>query len=168
MPDVSVQDLGPFAGHSPEQQRPLGSYAILIGAFSTAAAGFGVWLRSSDRSLPETVGVGDLLLITVATHKTTRLLGRDRVTSIIRAPFTRFQDDAGPGEVDEAARGDGLRRAIGELIICPYCLGMWAAAGFTAGLIAAPRPTRWIATAFTTVAGADTLQIAYAKAESTL
>jgi hypothetical protein len=168
MPEVSVQELGPFGGHSPDQERPLGSYGILIGAFSAATAGFGVWLRSTDRSLPETVGVADLLLIMVATQKATRLLGRDRVTSVIRAPFTRFQDDAGPGEVDEAARGHGLRRAIGELIICPYCLSMWAAAGFTAGLIAAPRATRWIATAFTTVAGADVLQIAYAKAESTL
>jgi hypothetical protein len=45
---------------------------------------------------------------------------------------------------------------------------MWVAAGFTAGLIVAPRATRWIATAFTIVAGADVLQIAYAKAESTL
>ncbi|MFZ0388341.1 MAG: DUF1360 domain-containing protein [Solirubrobacteraceae bacterium] len=168
MPGVPVQEIGPFAEHSPEQERPLGSYAILIGAFSTATAGFGVWLRCTDRSLPETVDVRDLLLITVATHKATRLLGRDRVTSVIRAPFTRFQGDAGPGEVDEAARGAGLRRAIGELIICPYCMGMWAAAGFTAGLIATPRATRWIATALTTVAGADVLQIVYAKAEGTL
>jgi hypothetical protein len=168
MPDVSVQDLGPLAGHSPEQERPLGSYAVLIGTFSAATAGFGFWLRSSDRSLPDTVSIGDLLLVTVATQKATRLLGRDRVTSALRAPFTRFQDDAGPGEVNEAARGHGLRRAIGELIICPYCLSMWAATGFTAGLIAAPRATRWIATALTTVAGADVLQIAYAKAESTL
>jgi hypothetical protein len=50
----------------------------------------------------------------------------------------------------------------------PYCQDMWTAAGFTAGLIAAPRPTRWIATTFTAVAGADVLQIGYAKAESTL
>jgi hypothetical protein len=168
MPDASVQDVGPFAGHSTDQERPLGGYAALIGTFFAGAAGFGVWLRSSGRSLPDTVGIGDLLLITAATHKATRLLGRDRVTSAIRAPFTRFQDDAGPSEVDEAARGHGLRRAIGELIICPYCLDMWAAGAFTAGLIAAPRATRWIATALTAVAGADVMQIAYAKAESTL
>jgi hypothetical protein len=168
MPDVSVQDLGPFAGHSPGQERPLGGYGALMGLFGGAATGFAVWLRSSNSSLPDTVDVGDLVLITVATHKVARLLGRDRVTSVIRAPFTRFQDDAGPSEVDEAARGHGLRRALGELIICPYCLDMWAAGGFTAGLIAAPRATRWIATVFTAVAGADVLQIAYAKVESTL
>jgi Protein of unknown function (DUF1360) len=59
-----------------------------------------------------------------------------------RAPFTRFQDDAGAGEVNEAARGHGLQRAIGELLVCPYCLDLWIAAAFTAGLLVAPRATR--------------------------
>jgi hypothetical protein len=38
MREVSVQDLGPFAGHSPQQERPLGGYALLIGAFSVDGA----------------------------------------------------------------------------------------------------------------------------------
>ena len=114
------------------------------------------------------MSAGDLALITVATHKTSRLIAKDRVTSTVRAPFTRFQGDAGPGEVDEAARGHGLRRAIGELLVCPYCLDLWTAAAFTAGLLLAPRPTRWIASILTAVTGADALQIAYKKAESSL
>jgi hypothetical protein len=109
-----------------------------------------------------------LALITVATHKASRLIAKDRVTSTIRAPFTRFEDDAGTGEVSESARGHGLRRAIGELLICPYCIGLWIAAAFTAGLIVAPRPTRWIAATFSALFGADILQIAYKKAEATL
>jgi hypothetical protein len=65
-----------------------------------------------------------------------------------------------------AARGTGLRRAIGELLICPYCVGMWIAAAFTAGLIVAPRATRWTAAALSTLFGSDILQIAYKKAEA--
>jgi Protein of unknown function (DUF1360) len=42
------------------------------------------------------------------------------------------------------------------------------AAAFTAGLIVAPRPTRWIATVLTMVFGSDVLQIAYKKAEDSL
>jgi len=42
------------------------------------------------------------------------------------------------------------------------------AAAFTAGLIAAPRPTRWVAAVFTTLSGSDVLQIAYSKAEDML
>lgn len=165
MATTSAQHTEPAAGHSPDQERPLGGYAVLTGTFLGAAGGFAAWLRASGRELPERVPAGDLALMTVATHKASRLIAKDRVTSSVRAPFTRFQRDAGPGEVDEAARGRGLRRAIGELIVCPYCLGLWIAAAFAAGFIVAPRPTRWVATIFTALFGADAMQLAYAKAE---
>ncbi len=162
------EDLRLLAGHSPDQERPLGGYGALLGTFGGLSVGFGAWLHRSGRGLPDTIAPGDLLLGAVATHKCARLLTRDRVTSVVRAPFTRFQHDAGPSEVDERARGRGLRRAVGELLVCPYCVDMWAAGGFVGGLIAAPRPTRWIAAVFTVLAGADMLQIAYRKAESSL
>ena len=106
--------------------------------------------------------------MTVATHKLSRTLAKDRVTSAVRAPFTRFEGDAGPGEVSEVARGRGLRRAVGELLVCPYCLGLWIAAALTAGLLVAPRATRWGASVLVALTGSDLLQIAYAKAEAAL
>jgi hypothetical protein len=154
--------------HSPGRHRPLGGYAALTGTFLGSAGAFSAWMHASGRELPDRVAPGDLALVTVATHKAARLLAKDRVLSTVRAPFTRFEDDAGPGEVSEAPRGRGLRRAIGELVTCPYCLGLWMAAAFTAGLIVAPRPTRWVAAVFTTLSGSDVLQIAYSKAEDTL
>jgi hypothetical protein len=163
-----TQDAPPFQGHSPEQHRPLGGYALLMGLFSALSAAFAGWMRASDRELPKRFSAGDIALMTVATHKASRLIAKDRVTSTFRAPFTRFQGDAGPSEVSEAARGHGLRRAVGELIVCPYCLGLWIAALLAAGMAVAPRPTRWIATVLSVVFGADVLQIAYAKAEETL
>jgi hypothetical protein len=163
-----VQDAEPFAGHSPDQERPLASYAVLTGVFLSLTTAFLAWIRASGRELPERIGTGDLALITVATHKSSRLIAKDRVTSAVRAPFTRFEGDAGPGEVSEQARGRGLRRAIGELVICPYCLGLWIAAAFAAGLAVAPRATRWIASVLTALFGADLLQIAYKKAEDSL
>lgn len=168
MTDVSLQDMPPFAGHSPEQERPLGSYAVMMGAFAAACGGFGAWLRSSGRELPQEIATRDLALAAVATYKASRLLTRDRITSAIRAPFTRYQDDAGRSEVNEAARGSGLRRAVGELLVCPYCLDMWTATSLMGGLVAAPRATRWVASVFTVLAGADALQMAYIKAESIL
>lgn len=155
-------------GHSPDQERPLGSYGVLMATFSSLAAGFAVWFRRSGRELPDAMSGRDLALLTVASHKAARLIAKDRVTSTVRAPFTRYSGDAGPGEVDEKPRGRGLRRAIGELLVCPYCLSMWITVAFIAGLIVAPRPTRWIASVFVALTGADTLQIAYAKAEQAL
>jgi hypothetical protein len=163
-----VQDLAPVRGHSPDRERPLGGYAVLTGAFAALAGAFAVWFRASGRELPERVDARDLALVTVAAHKASRLVAKDRVTSAVRAPFTRFEDDAGPGEVSEAARGRGLRRAVGELLVCPYCLGLWISAAFTAGLLVAPRFTRWSASVLCALFGADVLQIAYAKAEDAL
>jgi hypothetical protein len=163
-----VQDVEPFAGHSPIQERPLGGYATLMGAFAAALGGFIAWMRASNRELPERVEARDLALMTLATHKAARLLSKDRVTSTVRAPFTRFEGDAGPGEVSEKARGHGLRRAVGELIVCPYCVGLWIATLFAAGLAVAPRPTRWVGSVLTTAFGSDVLQIAYKKAEGSM
>jgi Protein of unknown function (DUF1360) len=160
--------LNPLAGHSPEQNRPLGGYSVLMGTFLSLAAAFAAWFRSSGRELPDRIAPADLALLTVASHKTSRMITRDRVTSVVRAPFTRFQGDAGPGEVNEAARGTGLRRAIGELLVCPYCLGMWVSAALTASLLVFPRFTRWLCTVLASFFGSELLHIAYARAESYL
>jgi hypothetical protein len=165
---TQMEDLRPLAGHSPDQVRPLGGYAVLLGLFAAGAGAFSAWFRGSGRELPERMSAGDLALVTVATHKASRLISKDRVTSAVRAPFTRYQDDDGPGEVSEAARGRGVRRAVGELLVCPYCIGMWISAAFAAGLLVAPRFTRWFAAVLVAVFGADVLQIAYRKAEDAL
>jgi hypothetical protein len=165
---VRVEDVEPFAGESPEQERPLGGYAITMSAYAGAVVGFGAWMRASGRRLPERVAPGDLALMTLATHKASRLITKERVTSAVRAPFTHFEGNAGRGEVSEAARGRGLRRTLGELLVCPYCMSLWIATAFAAGYAVAPRPTRWTAAVLTAVFGSDMLQIAYKKAEEAL
>ncbi|HWD63953.1 MAG TPA: DUF1360 domain-containing protein [Solirubrobacteraceae bacterium] len=149
----------------PGDNRPLGSYAVLMSAFGTFAAAFAVWFSRSERELPDDIRTRDLVLLTVASHKLARLLSKDRITSPIRAPFTEPRGEGGPGEVEETSRGQGLRRAIGQLLLCPYCLGMWTSAGFVAGLLTFPRFTRWVASVFTIFFGSELLQIAYKKAE---
>lgn len=156
--------MDPNAGHA-DQYRPLGGYLILTAAFNALATA-GVVAASRAGRLPDRVSAGDIALGAVATYKLSRLIARDRVTSGLRAPFTRFQDDAGHGEVDEAARGTGLRLAIGELLVCPNCIGQWIAGGFAAGLVAAPRATRAVAAMFAIHAGADALQLAHGAAVS--
>jgi hypothetical protein len=163
-----VQDFPPIAGHAPDQQRPLGGYAALMAIFAATVGGFAAWINRTGRTLPERPSPGDLALVTLATHKASRLLAKDRVASSVRAPFTEFEPDADSGEVSESPRGRGLRRAIGELVICPYCLGLWLATGFAAGLVVTPRPTRWAAGVLAAVFGADVLQIVYKQAEDTL
>lgn len=158
----------PFDGHSPGQPRALRGYGVLLACFLALAAAFAGWFRKSGRELPDRVAGEDLLLLTVAGHKMARLIAKDRVTSVVRAPFTQFEGDAGPGEVDETARGGGLRRAVGELLVCPYCLGMWVSAALTASLLIVPRFTRWACAALVMFFGSELLQIGYARAEGWL
>jgi hypothetical protein len=157
---------GPFAGYAePKERPPLGSYAAFAGLFNAALAGGLLAVRRSGRELPDRIDAPDLVLTGVATHKLSRLLAKDKITSFLRAPFTELQEPGGPAELEECARGTGPRRAVGELISCPYCIGMWISAGFNLGLVAAPRTTRFAASILTGLTISDFLQIAYKAAE---
>ena len=155
--------LGAGYAEDADGHRPLASYAALNAVFTAAvAAGLAETLRGGG---PERIGAGDLILAGVATHKVSRLIAKDKVTSFLRAPFTRYQESAGHGELEEAARGSGLRLAVGELLVCPYCLAQWVAAGFTVGYLRVPRLTRALAGMWTIHTIADALQLAYKAAE---
>jgi hypothetical protein len=148
-----------------DEHRPLGGYAVLTVAFGAALAGALIAARPAGRELPERLTTQDVVLAGIATHKLSRLIAKDKVTSFARAPFTRFQEKAGHGELEEEARGRGLRLATGELLICPYCLAQWVAGAFVVGYVHAPRVTRLLAGMWTAHAVADAVQLAYSAAE---
>jgi Protein of unknown function (DUF1360) len=154
------------SGYAPPEERPpLFSYAVLMIVFNALFAVALVLARRRGRSLPERVGGADVLTLGIASHKLSRLIAKDKVTSPLRAPFTKFEGEGGPSEFSEASRGDGARKAIGELLVCPYCLGLWVVAAFSIGLLFAPRLTRFIASALAALTISDFLQIAYKAAE---
>ncbi|MCP3136416.1 DUF1360 domain-containing protein [Pyxidicoccus xibeiensis] len=155
------QETGLFAGYD-EAHHPLGSYAVLMSAYGVSVAGFLGWTARGRRPrLPERWDLGDVALYGVATHSLTRLLGKDRVTSVLRAPFVRFQEDSTAGEVEETSRGTGMQKALGQLLGCPFCLGPWVAAGFMAAHAVAPRQARWLGTVFALSAASSFLHRAY-------
>ena len=150
---------------APPDERPLESYALLMTVYGSVVAVVLTLARRRGR-LSERPAVADLALTAVATQRLSRLVTKDRVTAVVRAPFTSPRgDDAAPREVDDTPRGRGLRRVIGELLVCPFCVSQWIATAFAAGLLFAPRPTRWIAGVFTAVATSDFLQFGYKAAE---
>jgi hypothetical protein len=158
-----LQRTEPFAGHA-EQHRPLAAYGALALAFNGMVAA-GVEAARRRRGLSDRWSAPDLLLLGAATAKLSRLIAKDRVLAVARAPFTEFEDDTQRGEVEESARGTGMRRAMGELLICEYCLGQWVAAGFVLGAALAPRPTRAVAAIFTVYGISDALNIARSAAD---
>ena len=162
MQDNENENNGGRTGYNASREdRPLGGYALLIAAFHATFALFLLAVRRSGRSLPERPQPDDLLLLGVATHKLSRLLTKDTVTSALRAPFARYQGPAGAGEVNDAPRGRGLRHAVGELLTCPFCLGQWIVAFLGYGLVFAPRVTRFVAGRFAALTVADFVQYGY-------
>lgn len=146
-----------YAGYA-GADRPFREYALLAATFNVA---FATLVARRRERLPERYALTDLVLVGVATHKLSRVLTKDRVTSFLRAPFTRYRGAEGRGEVSEEARGTGLRRALGELLVCPYCVALWVSGGLSLGLVYAPRVTRLAAFALSSLALADTLQLGY-------
>jgi Protein of unknown function (DUF1360) len=144
------------------EERPLGGYVMLMTVYATATVGGTAAAKALGRELPDRVSPWDLLQLTAATHKLSRLIAKDPVTSPFRAPFTRFEGTSAPSELAEEVRGHGLQHSVGELLTCPMCLAQWVATALTLGLVVAPRPTRMMISVFTAVAGADFLHHLYA------
>lgn len=155
-----VVHLDVFEGYGGRKQR-LYSYSTLIGVFNLILAVFLLVAKRTGREIPDRIDAKDIALLGVASHKLSLMGAEDAVTSPIRAPFTEFQEKESPKSVDEKPRGEGLRRSIGELITCKFCLGMWVASFFTYGLVLAPRVTRLIATLFAVVTVSDHLHQTY-------
>lgn len=141
--------------------RPLAGYVTTLSTYAGVVTALAAIARRTGHRPPERIAPFDVALLGLATHKISRVLAKDSVTSPLRAPFTRYQEPTGASEVNEEVRGDGLRHAIGELISCPFCLGVWVATGLGAGLVFAPRLTRLVAATFAAVSASDFLQIAY-------
>ena len=148
------------SAYTGEQDRPLKSFVGLMGLYAALTAGLGaaVLRRGEDQ-----LTARDLALLGVATAKMSRVLARDRVTSPLRAPVTRFEDFSGASEVDESPRGTGLRLALGELVTCPTCLSQWVGTALLGGLLLRPHETRLLTSLFTVLAINDAVQAALAK-----
>lgn len=147
------------------ENRPLAGYAALLGAYVTGVGATTVAARAAGKKPPAGISPWDLAQLSMATHRISRTITKDPVTSPLRAPFAEFESTSGPAELTEEVRGEGVRHSAGELLTCPFCLAQWVATGLTAGLVLAPRATRLVTATFSAVAAADFLQYLYAAAQ---
>jgi hypothetical protein len=164
--DVAATARAEAESYRAGEDRPLGGYLVVMSVFAALVSGAAGIAAGTGRRLPPNMGPWDVLLLAAGTHKLSRTISKDSVTSPLRAPFARYAGRGGPAEVSEEVRdGNGLRHSLGELLTCPFCLDVWIATGFSIGLVFAPRATRMVAGTFTALTGADFLQLAYAKAQ---
>lgn len=140
---------------------PLFSYGVLAATFNLLFALFLLASRVAGRPIPERVDARDIALLGMATHKLSLVGSQDAITSPLRAPFTEIREKQSPKKVDEEPRGEGLRRSVGELLTCKFCLGVWVASFLTYGLVLVPRLTRLVASVFAVVTVSDYLHQTY-------
>ena len=69
----------------------------------------------------------DVVLIILATFRVIRLFVYDQTTSFFRDQFFDA-NEIGGGEIVFTKPLRGPRRVVSELISCPWCFGIWAAA----------------------------------------
>jgi hypothetical protein len=125
------------------------AYAAIVGTFF---AGLGVVSLLSRRAPPATAL--DLVALSAATFKASRTLSRERVGGFIREPFVEG--------AEERPAGEGLQRALGELVTCSRCVGTWVAAGLASSQMVAPRFGRALTWTLGAAAANDFLQAAFA------
>ena len=145
--------------------RPLAGYTALLSVYATGVGATAIAARAAGKRAPAGISPWDLAQLSIATHRISRTVTKDPVTSPLRAPFATYEETTGPAELTEAVRGEGLRHSAGELLTCPFCIAQWVATGLTAGLVLAPRATRLVTATFSAVAISDFLQFLYAGAQ---
>jgi hypothetical protein len=167
--DTDVRLVREYAEYArdADDERPMKGYAVVMAIFAGAAATTAGVARLTGRTLPTRPAAADVALLAMSTHKISRLLTKDAITSPLRAPVARFEGPAGEAELNESPRGHGVQHALGELLTCPFCTAVWVAGGLAAGLVFAPRLTRFGMSVASAVAGADFLHLAYDAAKKT-
>jgi hypothetical protein len=147
-----------YAAHEPI---PLSGYVASMAIFTAGLGAALVWMTRHRRALPPTLQ--DVVLLGTSTHKLSRILSKDFVTAPVRAPFTRRASSEGAGEVHDEARGGALRRAVGQLLTCPFCLGPWIATGLGTSMARWPLQAGFVTRVLTAVTVSDFLHLAYAR-----
>lgn len=140
---------------------PLAGYAVLVGIYGAAFAAFLVLAKEKHVDLPKRMAALDLLLLAAGTFKLSRVIAKDRVTAPIRAPFASYQGPGETNELREKPRGSGMRRAVADLITCPWCTGAWTAAALTYSFVLAPGVARVAATLLTAAAASDVMNLGH-------
>jgi Protein of unknown function (DUF1360) len=146
------------------EDRPLGGYVAVMGTYALSTLAGSALARKLGRPAPARLSPWEVAQLGIATHKISRLVSKDPVTSPVRAPFTRYEGVSAPSELAEEVRGHGtFRHSLGELLTCPMCLAQWVATGLSVGLALAPNATRAAMSTFTAVAASDFLQHLYVR-----
>ncbi len=100
---------------------------VVFGIFFVLLVVMGAIILETEARIPYTeLTFTDFALITLATWRLIRLFVYDAITKFLREQFYDLKK-VGKGMVLEKPKF-GPRRTLADLLSCPWCFGMWAAA----------------------------------------
>jgi hypothetical protein len=119
--------------------------------YAALSAGWGallgaVLVAARDQG-DEPVRSTEVLPLGVAAFALSKLVAKEKVDAWMRKPFVEEHPEG------RRPKGTGLRYAVGELLTCTRCVGVWSALGLTALRVTRPREARVV----TTVLGASAI-----------
>lgn len=118
-----------------QRQRPYVYYALLIALYNAIFGTF-LWLYRRKSGRLERVTGLDLVLLGMSTLRMAKLVSEDEVTAVVRKPLVEVEKG------QRKPKGNGLQLALGQLVLCPTCVGTWMAAFLTYALHLFPTQTR--------------------------
>ncbi|MDQ3865301.1 MAG: DUF1360 domain-containing protein [Actinomycetota bacterium] len=135
------------------EDRPLAGYATLTSAFWAVFGGF---LLAAGKRLPDRTPTGDVVRIALASYKMSRVVAKEDVAAFIRAPVTDDPEAQQP-------KKEGMAAVLGELVTCPYCLGLWFSSALSYAHVIVPRQARFATSIFAAYAVTDFLHAGFAR-----
>lgn len=141
-------------------QRKTASYGPVLLAYAALAGMSAAGLRRRGRRVAVPAPT-DVVLLGLATFKLSRIVTKEKVLEPVREPFVESVSPGSGSEVNSRPAGTGVRRAVGELLTCPFCVSLWIATVLTVAFAVVPRAARLVASALAAVVIADTSQYAY-------
>ncbi|MBM4503084.1 DUF1360 domain-containing protein [Rhodococcus hoagii] len=149
-----VEDNASHAGHL--------STLALYGLSVAATVGVATVTK---RPLPGRMRMRDLVVAAAAAQKLSRTVTKSSVTRAVARAVRRACGRRRSRRGRRRARREGAAVEHRGLLTCPFCMDVWAISGLTAGRVFAPAATGVVTDALAALAGADFLQLAYARAQ---
>ena len=107
-----------------------GAWSIVFTFVFTLLVIAAVWCLHNQGRLPTSIALFDLIILVAAVFRTVRLLTYDSIAQFIRDWFVNktVHED---GTVTRTPLPYGLRRTLGNLIACPWCIAVWITLVYT-------------------------------------
>jgi hypothetical protein len=109
-------------------------------------------LATRDRTRSDPITTRELLPIGAATFALAKVVAREKIGTWLRDPFVEVEQG------EPRPRGQGLRRAVGELVTCTRCVGAWSALTVVGLRMADPPTGRTVTNVLAASAANDWLQ----------